>query len=32
MVDVGWEDGAWRSNPKFDVDPCSDPLPPDDAS
>ena len=32
IVDVGWEDGAWRSNPKFDVDPCSDPLPPDDAS
>ena len=32
IVDVGWEDGAWRSNPKFDLDPCSDPLPPGDAS
>tara|TARA_B100001146_G_C16070510_1_gene386256 strand:- start:97 stop:798 length:702 start_codon:yes stop_codon:yes gene_type:complete len=32
IVDVGWEDGPWRSNPKFDLDPCSDPLPPGDAS
>lgn len=31
-VGVGWEDGAWRSDPKFDVDPCDDPLPPGDPS
>ena len=24
----GWEDGAWRADPLFDVDPCDDPAPP----
>ena len=24
----GWEDGPWRSDPRFDVDPCDDPTPP----
>ena len=24
----GWEDGPWRSDPRFDVDPCDDPAPP----
>ena len=25
----GWEDGPWRSDPRFDVDPCDDPAPPE---
>jgi len=24
----GWENGPWRSDPRFDVDPCDDPHPP----
>ena len=24
----GWEDGPWRSDPRFDVDPCDDSAPP----